>query len=153
MPVIFNNKSYTARRKALRRSLSKSETIMWVHLSRQQMNGYKFRRQYSVDQYIIDFYCPKLGLAVEIDGDSHYHSTSQKYDTERQKYIESYGIHFLRFTNDDVYNNLYGVLQAIYEWTIKYKKRSTPPHVPSSLRRSVLMNSRKAGYFYYADNK
>jgi very-short-patch-repair endonuclease len=135
MSVVFNSKSYTARRKALRRSLSKAEAVIWLHLSRKQMNGFKFRRQYSVNQYVIDFYCPELKLAIEIDGDSHYGYLSEKYDNERQKYIESFGIHFMRFTNDDVCNNINGVLQMIYDWTERYKNRNTPPHVPSSSRR------------------
>ena len=135
MSIVFNNKAYTARRKALRRSLSKAEAVIWLHLSRKQMNGFKFRRQYSVNQYVIDFYCPELKLAIEIDGDSHYGYLSEKYDNERQKYIESFGIHFMRFTNDDVYNNIDGVLQMIYEWTEQYKNKNTPPHVPSSMRR------------------
>jgi len=118
--IVFNNNAYTARRKALRRSLSKAEAVMWIHLSRKQMNGFKFRRQYSVNQYVIDFYCPDLKLAVEIDGDSHYRLSSLEYDDKRQKFIESFGIKFLRFTNDDVYNNIDGVLQIIYECTMKY---------------------------------
>jgi very-short-patch-repair endonuclease len=85
MSIVFNNKAYTARRKALRRSLSKAEAVMWIHLSRKQINEFKFRRQYSVNQYVIDFYCPELKLAIEIDGDSHYGYLSQKYDNERQK--------------------------------------------------------------------
>ena len=85
----FNNKAYTARRKALRRSLSKAEAVIWLHLSRKQMNGFKFRRQYQPNQYVIDFYCPELKLAIEIDGESHYRDLSEKYDNERQKYIES----------------------------------------------------------------
>ena len=135
MSIVFNNKAYTARRKALRRSLSKAEAVIWLHLSRKQMNGFKFRRQYSVNQYVIDFYCPELKLAIEIDGDSHYGYLSEKYDNERQKYIESFGIHFMRFTNDDVCNNIDSVLQMIYEWTTRNNEKSTPPHVPSSLRR------------------
>jgi very-short-patch-repair endonuclease len=135
MSIVFNNKAYTARRKALRRPLSKAEAVIWLHLSRKQMNGFKFRRQYSVNQYVIDFYCPELKLAIEIDGDSHYGYLSEKYDNERQKHIESFGIHFMRFTNDDVCKNIDGVLQMIFEWTTKYNEKSTPPHVPSSLRR------------------
>jgi very-short-patch-repair endonuclease len=92
MSIVFNNKAYTARRVALRRSLSKAEVLMWLHLSQRQMDGFKFRRQYSVHQYIIDFYCPELKLAIEIDGDSHYYPASSKFDSERQKYIESFGI-------------------------------------------------------------
>ena len=116
MSIVFNNKAYTARRKALRRSLSKAEAVIWLHLSRKQMKGFKFRRQYSVNQYVVDFYCPELKLAIEIDGDSHFNDISEKYDKERQKSIESFGIRFLRFTNIDIYDNIDGVLQTIFEW-------------------------------------
>jgi very-short-patch-repair endonuclease len=93
------------------------------------MNGFKFRRQYSVNQYVIDFYCPELKLAIEIDGDSHHGYFSEKYDNERQKYIESFGIHFMRFTNEDVCNNIDGVLQMIYKWTArKVLLPMSPPH-------------------------
>jgi very-short-patch-repair endonuclease len=135
MSIVFNNKAYTARRRALRRSLSKAEAVLWLHLSRKQMNGLKFRRQYSVNQYVIDFFCPELKLAIEVYGDSHYGSLTEKYDNERQKYIESFSIHFMRFINDDVYNNIDGVLQTIYDWTERYKDKNTPPHIPSSMRR------------------
>ena len=87
---------------------------MWNHLSRRQMNGYKFRRQQSVDQYVIDFYCPELKLAIEIDGDSHFMSGAEVQDKIRQEYIESFGIQFLRFTNEDVYKNIDGVCQTVY---------------------------------------
>jgi very-short-patch-repair endonuclease len=65
----YNKSIMTQRRKALRKNLSKAEAIMWNHLSRRQLHGYKFRRQHSVDQYVLDFYCPELKLAIEIDGD------------------------------------------------------------------------------------
>jgi hypothetical protein len=101
-----------------------------------------------VNQYVIDFYCPELKLAIEIDGDSHYGYLSEKCDNERQKYIESFGIHFMRFTNDDVCNNIDGVLQMIYERTTRYNENSTPPHVPSSLRRGD-----RGGEKYFLKNK
>ena len=116
MSVIFNNKSLTARRRAFRRSLSKAEAVLWTCFSRKQMKGFKFRRQYSVNQYVIDFYCPELKLAIEVDGDSHFNDISEKYDKERQKFIESFGIRFLRFTNINIYDNIDGVLQTIHEW-------------------------------------
>jgi very-short-patch-repair endonuclease len=97
------------RRRALRKNLSKSEAIMWKNLSHRQMHGYKFRRQYSVDQYVLDFYCPELKLAIEVDGDSHFIPGAEDYDKSRQAYIEAYGIRFLRFTNTDVCENLDGV--------------------------------------------
>jgi very-short-patch-repair endonuclease len=65
----YNKFTMTQRRKALRKNLSKAEAIMWNNLSCKQMHGYKFRRQHSIDQYVLDFYCPELKLAIEIDGD------------------------------------------------------------------------------------
>jgi very-short-patch-repair endonuclease len=79
------------------------------------MHGYKFRRQYGIDQYVLDFYCPHLKLAIEIDGDSHFVAGAEEYDQARQEHIEAYGIQFLRFTNSDVYENLCSVSQTIWE--------------------------------------
>jgi very-short-patch-repair endonuclease len=95
--------------------MSKAEVILWDKLSRKQMHGYKFRRQYGVDQYVLDFYCPRLKLAIEVDGDSHFTPSAEEIDKARQEYIEAYGIRFLRFTNPDVCENLDGVCQMIYE--------------------------------------
>ncbi len=79
------------------------------------MNGERFLRQYSVDQYVLDFYCPRLKLAIEVDGDSHFVAGSQFYDKERQKHIENYGVRFIRFTNNDICGNIEWVYQAIYD--------------------------------------
>ena len=87
---------------------------MWNHLSRRQMNGYKFRHQHSVDQYVIDFYCPELKPAIDIDGDSHFMFGAEEQDRIRQEHIESFGIQFLRFTNEDVLKNIDIVCQTVY---------------------------------------
>jgi very-short-patch-repair endonuclease len=117
----YNKSIMKQRRKALRKNLSKAEAIMWNHLSRRQMNGYKFRRQHSVDQYVIDFYCPRLKLAIEVDGDSHFMVGAEEQDKIPQEHIESFGIQFLpaspaggRITNEDVCKNIDGVCQIIY---------------------------------------
>jgi len=112
----FNKSTQRNRRIFLRHHLTKAEAIMWKHLSRRQLLGFKFRRQYSVDNYIIDFYCPELKIAIEIDGDSHYRLVNIEYDQVRQKHIEHYGVKFIRFTNNEVYNNLPGVLDTIAEY-------------------------------------
>ena len=110
---------------------------MWNHLSRRQMSGYKFRRQHSVDQYVLDFYCPELKLAIEIDGDSHFMPGAQEQDKTRQEHIEAFGIRFLpaspaggRFTNEDVCKNVVGihafgngVCQTVYNAVDKLRKR------------------------------
>ena len=64
-------------------------------------------------KYVIDFYCPKLKLAIEIDGQTHLDQVARIYDQERQKYIESFGIKFLRFSNYEVYENLDAVIEKI----------------------------------------
>lgn len=66
-----------------------------------------------MDKFVIDFYSPILKLAIEIDGESHFHEGAAEYDRERQSYIESLGIQFIRFRNNDVYENLDGVLESI----------------------------------------
>ena len=95
--------------------MTPAEIILWSRLKNRQVNGYKFRRQYSVDRYVIDFYCPRVKLAVEVDGDSHFTEGAELYDEDRQKKIEQLGIHFLRVTNTDVKKNLYEVVNAIAE--------------------------------------
>ena len=79
------------------------------------MHGQRFLRQYGVEEYVLDFYCPKLKFAIEVDGDSHFVSGAEEYDKARQEYIESFGIQFIRFTNDEICKNLDGVCQEIYE--------------------------------------
>ena len=79
------------------------------------MHGKRFLRQYGVDQYVLDFYCPELKLAIEVDGESHFMPGVEDQDKARQEHIEAYGIRFLRFTNPEVCDNLDGVCQDIYD--------------------------------------
>ncbi len=97
-----------------------AEKILWAELRGKQLAGYKFRRQYSIDRFVVDFYCPQLKLAIEVDGDSHFLEGANIYDAERQSIIEDFGIEFLRFTNEEIYTNLDGVLSKILE-KIGYK--------------------------------
>ncbi len=122
MTKVFNKASLRERRKALRHLMPDAEVIMWSRLNRRQMQGHKFRRQYSVGSYVLDFYCPELKLAIEIDGDTHFRNGANEYDKERQEEIEQYGIKFLRFMNTEVYHNLNGVLQTIHETTEEIEK-------------------------------
>ena len=93
--------------------MTSTEIILWSRLKSRRLKGFKFRRQYSIGSYIVDFYCPELKLAIEVDGDSHFKESAITYDEVRQRTIEPLGIRFLRFTNIDVRTNLYEVLQAI----------------------------------------
>ena len=99
MTRFFNKPTEKEKRLSLRNDMPAAETFIWSKLRRKQIHGFKFRRQYGVGPYVIDFYCPALKLAVEIDGDSHFSADAKNYDEQRQAFIESFGIRFLRFTN------------------------------------------------------
>ena len=90
-----------------------AEVLLWSKLRSKSLNGCKFRRQYSIGSYIVDFYCSQIKLAIEIDGESHFVDGADIYDRNRQATIESLGISFLRFTNRDVYERLEGVMNRI----------------------------------------
>ncbi len=96
--------------------MPKAEVTLWCHLKSSQLKGCKFRRQHSIGNYVVDFYCPKLKLTIELDGESHYSTGSNENDRIRQEYIEKLGIKVLRFTNFDVYGDLEGVLKKIEDY-------------------------------------
>ena len=84
----------------LRNESTLSETLLWNELKKKQMLGFDFHRQRPIDRYVVDFYCPRLNLAIEIDGESH--ATRILDDARRQARLEELGITFLRFTDDQV---------------------------------------------------
>jgi very-short-patch-repair endonuclease len=114
MNRLFNRQAEKERRQSLRNSLPPAELILWSRLKNRQICAQKFRRQFSVGPYVVDFYCPALKLAIEIDGDSHFQPGEQEKDRARQQFIESTGVQFLRLRNVEVRENLKGVLDAIY---------------------------------------
>lgn len=98
------------RRRELRRRLTKSENILWQQLRNNGL-GLRFKRQYSVMNYVIDFYCPKAKLAIELDGSIH--KTSKRYDSYRTRYLYSLEIKEIRFHNWQVENDINSVLEEI----------------------------------------
>lgn len=108
----FNRGSQRDKRKALRQNASDAEQRLWRHLRGKQI-GTKFRRQYSVDAYVLDFYAPRAKLAIEVDGDSHFTGAAIQYDHERTTHLNRFGIEVLRFTNLDIVENIEGVLTTI----------------------------------------
>jgi very-short-patch-repair endonuclease len=115
MGTLINRSKQTLTRKYLRNNSTEAEQLLWSKLKGSQVLDFKFRRQQGVGSYILDFYCPEARLAIEIDGETHVRPDEIEYDKTRQHEIEELGIHFLRFTNRDVYNNLSGVLLMISE--------------------------------------
>jgi len=126
MTKLYNQKHQTNLRKKLRNNQTSSEKLLWNQLRRRQVNGHRFRRQYSFGKFIVDFFCPELKIAIEVDGANHFFDDrSTDYDLKKQKYINSLGVKVLRFTTTDIYNNIDNVLDVIYETT--FLPPPTPP--------------------------
>ena len=86
---------------------------MWKNLGKKQLNGVKFYRQYSVGPYILDFFCPSLKLAIELDGEPHGRGDAKIYDAERSGYLGGFKIQVIRFKNAEIIENLQSVLVRI----------------------------------------
>ncbi len=107
---VFNDPTHKDLRRNLRNDMPEAEQKLWWVIRGRQMEGFKFRRQYGVGPYVLDFYCPELRLGIEIDGDSHFQEGGQERDRNRDEFIRSKGITILRFTNLDVKLRLQGVV-------------------------------------------
>ncbi len=112
MTKLFNLKKYKNIRKALRNQPIKAEKLLWYKLRRKNLN-YKFRRQASINNYVVDFYCPSLKFIIEIDGATHSTEKEIVYDTKRENYLKSLSLNILRFNNSDIYQNIDGVIKRI----------------------------------------
>lgn len=106
-----HNSKLTPRAQHLRKNMTKEERRLWY----EYLHSYplRFRRQVTVGNYILDFYCAAARLAVELDGSQHYDPDEQRYDEKRTAYLNGLGIEVLRFSNLDVLQNLRDVCQAI----------------------------------------
>ncbi len=113
MDQTYNKEILKEKRKILRGNMTEPERKLWQKIRNCQLNGYKFRRQYSIDSFIVDFYCPNKRLAIEIDGDSHYSESGRIKDRERDTVLSGLDIIVLRFTNKEVTENLEGVVEKI----------------------------------------
>ncbi len=98
----------------MRNNSTLAEIILWKELKGKKMRGHDFHRQKPIDNYIVDFFCSDLSLAIEVDGCSHDAKT--EHDKEREKRLRSLGVEFLRFNDLDVKSNLRGVVMAIEDW-------------------------------------
>lgn len=110
---IHNRKRLKQFRKDLRNNLTPAEATLWKALQKSQIEGRKFRRQHSVGNYILDFYCPKEKLAIELDGHEHFTVNGDERDFIRDEYLRTLNIKVLRFENKEVFDNIVGVLEEI----------------------------------------
>jgi len=112
-PYIHNECNQKLLRQTLRNNATSAEAILWRALKGKQVDGLKFRRQFGVGPYVMDFYCPEIRLGIELDGGVHKTSYTNEYDEMRTKYLNENRIRILRFDNEVVYNNVEGIIEAI----------------------------------------
>ena len=113
-------------RRQLRQAGEAAEAVLWTVIKNRKIDGFKFRRQFSIGPYIMDFYCPEAKLGIELDGAGHQTLDGVKYDKVRSDYLlREQGIHIIRFENRDLYYNLEGVVKEI-EKELNKKAKSEP---------------------------
>ena len=126
---IHNKKELEYRRKKLRNDSTPAEIFLWKHLKQKQLNGRKFRRQHSIGNYIVDFYCPEERLVVELDGEPHFDKETKKYDKARTLYLNGLNIKVIRFENLEILHALENVLNKISSEFYNNKNKKSPPQM------------------------
>ena len=113
-----NLKEQTILRKELRNEGTAAEATLWLSLKGRQVEGMRWRRQFGVGPYILDFYCPQLHLCIELDGAPHYTIQGGENDLQREEWLlQEHGIRTIRFENKDIFINHEGVIESIREVT------------------------------------
>jgi len=114
MTEIFNIEKNLDIRRKLRKKSTPAENVLWSCLRNRNFSAYKFRRQYGIGDYVVDFYCPRLKLAIELDGGYHYEREIKEFDIKRQQDIEQLEITFLRFSNEEIIYNIDETLNKLH---------------------------------------
>jgi valyl-tRNA synthetase/very-short-patch-repair endonuclease len=124
----FYSEETLQRAQELRNNKTDAEGFLWHHLRNKQLNNYKFRQQHPIDKYIVDFVCLEAKLIIELDGEQHAEEKAKKYDDQRTKFLENAGYKVLRFWNNEIFNNIFGVLDLIwFELENFSKNRNSDP--------------------------
>jgi very-short-patch-repair endonuclease len=113
MKFLRNDPVLKQRRRELRRNQSDAERALWAKLRSRQLLGMKFFRQYSIGPYILDFYCPTVKLAVELDSGQHNQSDNKEHDASRSDFLKAQGIDVMRFWDNEVLFDIQSVLSTL----------------------------------------
>ena len=112
----LHDKSYLKLfRKELRKDLTPAEAFLWNYLKTRKFENRKFRRQHSIGNFIVDFYCAEEKLIIELDGEAHMNINAEEYDAKRTIYLEKQGFKVIRFENKMVFDFLPSVLNEIQD--------------------------------------
>jgi very-short-patch-repair endonuclease len=120
----WGKKELVKRARVLRSNMTKAEIILWSRLRSKKVDGYKFRRQQPIYNYIVDFFCHKLKLIVEVDGEIHSLSDISKYDAKRDKILKLNGYHIIRLSNHEVETEIDSSITKIKSYI---QKNIAPP--------------------------
>jgi len=112
LPYNRNLKQYS---RQLRENMTDAERRLWAKIRMKQLKGYQFYRQKPISDYIVDFFCPRAKLVIEIDGSQHFSGEMTEHDRIRNEYMSSLGLKVLRFTNTDILTHIDGVIESIIE--------------------------------------
>jgi len=131
MGDFYNKKNYTSLRRKLRQAMPKGERLLWNKLRNNQLN-FKFRRQFGIDKFVVDFCCPKLKLIIEIDGLSHAEEDIFEKDQKREEFLVGLGFHIKRYSSQDVFEKTEEVVNDIF-YTCKFLLSQSTSSCPSPL--------------------
>ena len=118
--ILPYNPKLKEKARRLRNNSTKAEIRLWLYLKGRQMMGYDFHRQRPIDNYIVDFFCRELMLAIEIDGYTHTFEEVADRDEKKEKRLRELGVRVIRFRDEDVMNNLEGVIKEIEDRVKKH---------------------------------
>ena len=113
--MLFYNIKLKRHSQQLRKNMTDAERLLWSKIRKKQLRGCQFYRQRIIGNYIVDFYCPKTKLIVELDGGQHYNEEENRKDRIRDDYMKKLGMKILRLSDREVFENLNGVIERIYE--------------------------------------
>ena len=136
--IIPYNPKLKALARKLRKDMTFGEVVLWDKLKNNKLFGFDFDRQCCIDNYIVDFYCKSLMLAIEIDGMSHNHEEAFNKDELRQQKLEGFGIRFLRFTEAEVKQDILNVIRAIETTVIALVKNDPSIKLSAEFDQSLL---------------
>ena len=109
------NKNLKQNSRELRKNMTDTERYLWSRVRMKRLNGCQFYRQRIISDYIVDFFCPRAKLVIEVDGGQHYSDEIDDADRRRDAYMRNHGLRVLRFTDTDVLKNVEGVVESIIE--------------------------------------
>ena len=113
--MLLYNEKLKKHARQLRNNMTDAERHLWTKIKMKQLNEYHFYRQKPIGDYIVDFFCPKAKLVIEVDGSYHLVGEKIEYDRIKDDYMSSLGLRVLRFTNTEVLTNIEGVVEKIRE--------------------------------------